>query len=117
MILIFKQYQLFFRLSSFFFKAATLSQTSDKVPLFFGCLFNQKLRTTNRAFAIDGLVPGGKVAVGKAIAAIENFAAFGTAFHDFPCAAILRARHANGFAVAVCIQRLTVFAFRVAAAG
>ena len=91
-------------MSSLFFESATFGQAGDEGSLFFGCFLDQKIGVTNRAFAIDGLVPGCKVTFRKAIASKEKFASLGAAFNNFSTTVFLRTADPNGFGAAGRVQ-------------
>ena len=88
-------------MSSLFFEPAAFGQTGEEGSLFFSCFLNQKIGVAIRTFPVDGLVPGCKCALRKAIAAKEEFAPLGAAFNNFSGTILLRAADTNGFAAAV----------------
>ena len=76
-------------------------------PGFLALFFDQKSGPTVRTLLFDRLVPDRKVAFRIAVAAIENFAAFGYFLDDISVATFLGARYSGAFG-------LNVFAVRVA---
>ena len=91
-------------MSSVFFKSTTFCYAGENGALLFGRFFGQDFSTADRTGAIYGLIPSGKVALGKVAAAVKEFAAFGSALNDVSGAALARTLYSDFFPVAVGIQ-------------
>jgi hypothetical protein len=88
-------------LSSVFFESTTLRQAGYDGSFLFSRFFNQKFGPAQRAFTIDGFVPGSEGALRETVAAIKNFASLGGAFDNISAAIFLGTGYSDLFAVAV----------------